>query len=96
MVDQIKELDEQGRLSDYSEIGFLALGMGNSWILESKGWIWSEVMDPELLEALQALPEGVSVLVRYYSRDAVRQVLISSLIECQTLPNPGGLLVDFI
>lgn len=49
-------------------------------MLESKGWIWSEGMDPELLGVLQALPEGVSVLVRHYSRDEVRQVLIFSLL----------------
>lgn len=80
LVDQIRELDDQGRLNDYSEIGFLALGMENSWMLESKGWIWSEGMDPELFEALQALPEGVSVLVRHYSRDAARQILITGII----------------
>lgn len=80
LVDQIKELDDQGRLNDYSEIGFLALGMDNSWMLESKGWIWSEGMDPELFEALQALPEGVSILVRHYSRDKVRQVLITGIL----------------
>lgn len=80
LVDQTKELDEEGRLNDYSEIGFLALGVGNSWMLESKGWIWSEGMDLELLEALQALPEGILVSVRYCSKDPVRQVLITDIL----------------
>lgn len=60
LINQITELDNQGLLSDYSDIGFLALGKDNSWILECKGWIWSEGIDPGLLAALQEVNEGVS------------------------------------
>lgn len=67
-MNQIKELDDQELLKNYSDIGFLSMGMGNSWMLESKGWIWSESIDPELLQALQEVPEGVSVSVRVYFR----------------------------
>lgn len=70
--------------------------MGNSWMLESKGWIWSGGMDPELFEALQVLPKGVSVSVRHYSRDGWAGTNGQSFIKCQTLPNPDRLLVDFI
>lgn len=74
MVNQISELDSQGQLKNYSEIGFLAMGVDNIWMLECKGWIWSEGIDPELLESLQAVPEGVSVSVRLnYSKDPVEQ-----------------------
>lgn len=79
-------------VNDYSEIGFLALGVGNSWVLESKGWIWSEGMDPELLEALQALPEGILISVRHYSKDPVRQILITSLYRMSDSPQSNWIV----
>ncbi|KAG0639854.1 hypothetical protein HOY80DRAFT_961261 [Tuber brumale] len=60
LVDQITELDNSGQLESYSDIGILALGCGNSWVLGWKGWIWSEGIDPDLLAALQ-VGEGAAV-----------------------------------
>jgi hypothetical protein len=63
LINQITELSSQGLLTEYSDIGFLAMGKDNSWILESKGWIWSEGIDPGLLAALQEVDESVSAVV---------------------------------
>ncbi|PWW73606.1 hypothetical protein C7212DRAFT_216424 [Tuber magnatum] len=62
LVDQITELDNTGQLVSYGDIGILALGCGNSWVLEWKGWIWSEGIDPDLLAALQ-VGESATVTV---------------------------------
>ncbi|KAI5852445.1 hypothetical protein DFP73DRAFT_522548 [Morchella snyderi] len=62
LVNQITELSTQGFLTEYSDIGFLAMGKDNSWILESKGWIWSEGIDPGLLAAIQEVDESVNAV----------------------------------
>lgn len=101
LINQITELSNQGLLTEYSDIGFLAMGKDNSWILESKGWIWSEGIDPGLLAALQEVDESVSAVVCLFfffswrARDVCEEVLTGLYcVECQALNSANRLLVD--
>ena len=94
-MDQITELDNSGQLESYSDIGILALGCGNSWVLGWKGWVWSEGIDPTLLAALR-VDEGVTVTVSSPHRGrrvGARMLTDRWREERMSVSRPDGLLV---